>query len=326
MRKYLWIVLSAALAAFVYAQISAGQVLSNYAAALQAAKSLKVSLTVQKMDGAPVSYEMELAKPNLARIDTPSELIVADGENITRYSKGEKTYFVEPQSEGALKEILGQDAFGLWSAFFNPNAFDKVSAKSLGTVNRKGVKVNAIEATYGDGKKKVVYYVSTTDNLTRQGEVSYADGKSSDTLVINAKSVEVGNDVKNSRFVFNAPQGARQLTLEEMNAGKWLTDLEEAKKLAARTNRKIFVDFMATWCGPCKMLEAEVLNTDQFKAYSKKLVFLRIDVDAQQDVAKMYNITAMPTQMVLAADGSIVKSTVGYGGPGPFYQFLNSAL
>jgi len=53
---------------------------------------------------------------------------------------------------------------------------------------------------------------------------------------------------------------------------------------------------------------------------------VKIDVDLQPAVSKAYGITAMPTQMVLAADGSVVKSTIGYGGPGPFYAFLNSAL
>jgi outer membrane lipoprotein-sorting protein len=325
MRKYLWAGALVAGAAFVYAQVGAGQVLANYATALNTAKSLKVQYTVQKVNGAPDNYQLDMAKPNLVRIETPGELIVADGTNIVRYSKGEKTYYKEPQTEESLKGIIAQDQFGLWASFFDPAAFSKVSAKSLGTVNRRGMKLNAIEANYGDGKKKVVYYVSE-DKLARQAEISYSDGGSGDTLIVNAKSIELGANANADLFAFNAPAGSRELSMAELNAAKWYTDLEEAKSIAAKTNRKIFVDFMATWCGPCKMLDAEVLQTEGFKKYSSKLVFLRIDVDAQPGVSKAYNVTAMPTQMVLGADGSVIKSTVGYGGPAPFYAFLNGAL
>lgn len=326
MRKYLWIAAAAVVSAVVYAQIGAGQVLSNYATKLNSAASLKVSYTMQKMDGAPVAYELDLAKPNLARIDTPTELIVADGASIIRYSKGEKTYFKEAQTDAALRQVLNQDEFGLWSSFFDSGAFNKVSAKSLGTLNRKGMKVNAVEAMYNDGKKKVVYYLDADQNLARQAEISYADGKSSDVLILNTKSIELGGASNASHFAFKAPAGARELSMEELNAGKWYYDLEEAKKVASRTGKKIFVDFMATWCGPCKMLDAEVLQTEGFKKYGTKLVFVKIDVDLQPAVSKAYNVTAMPTQMVLAADGSVIKSTVGYGGPGPFYSFINSAI
>jgi thiol-disulfide isomerase/thioredoxin len=325
MRKYLWAPALLAAAAFVYAQVGGGQVLAGYASTLNAAKSVKAQYTIQKLDGAPATYNLELAKPNLARLESPSELIVADGKTIVRYSKSEKTYYKEPQSDEALKAILDQDAYALWGAFFDSGAFGKVSAKSLGTVNRKGMKVQAIEANYDGGKKKVVYYVSD-DKLARQAEISYADGASSDTLLVITKSVELDDEANANLFAFQAPAGARELSMAELTAAKWYTDLEEAKQIAAKTNRKIFVDFMATWCGPCKMLDAEVLQTEGFKKYSSKLVFVKIDVDLQKGVAQHYNVTAMPTQMVLNADGSVVKSTVGYGGPGPFYSFINSAL
>lgn len=326
MRRYLWVAGIAAASALVYAQLGAGQVLSNYASKLNAASSLKVSYTMQKMDGAPAAFELELAKPNLARIDTPSELIVADGTHIYRYSKGEKTYFKEPQSEAALRQILAQDEFGLWSSFFDAGSFNKTSAKSLGTLNRKGMKVNAVEAQFNDGRKKVVFYLDTTENLARQAEISYADGKSSDVMIVNTKSVELGGAANAGNYAFKAPAGSRELSMDELTAGKWYYDLEEAKKVAAKTGKKIFVDFMASWCGPCKVLDAEVLQTEGFKKYASKLVFVKIDVDLQPAVSKAYGITAMPTQMVLAADGSVIKSTVGYGGPGPFYSFINSAL
>ena len=75
------------------------------------------------------------------------------------------------------------------------------------------------------------------------------------------------------------------------------------------------------------MLDADVLQTERFKDLAtKKLVLLRIDVDAQKSIASMYGIEAMPTQMVLDKNGQVVAKTVGYGGPDAFYSFLMPAL
>ncbi|MBN9504367.1 MAG: hypothetical protein BGO01_12015 [Armatimonadetes bacterium 55-13] len=111
-----------------------------------------------------------------------------------------------------------------------------------------------------------------------------------------------------------------------MSSARWFTDLEEAKALAAKTGKKVFVDFMASWCGPCKMLDRDVFQKEDWKKMSKYLVFCKIDVDEQKSVASAYNITAMPTQMVLAADGSVLATKVGYANPSDFYAFVNGAL
>jgi thioredoxin 1 len=125
-------------------------------------------------------------------------------------------------------------------------------------------------------------------------------------------------------FAFVAPEDSKELSADEVSGQRWYYDLGEAEAVAARTGKKIFVDFFATWCGPCKMLAAAVLDTDDFRnKMSKYFVFCRIDVDAQEGVAQHYGIDAMPTQMVLDKTGGVLGKTVGYGGPDAFYQFIN---
>jgi len=71
----------------------------------------------------------------------------------------------------------------------------------------------------------------------------------------------------------------------------------------------IILDFHATWCRPCKML-APHLQTIQNK-YNGKLIVYRIDVDQEPELAKLFNVEAMPT-IVFMESKTTYKSELGY--------------
>ena len=324
MRKLFGILSVGAVAAFLYAQSGSGT-LTNFAKTLNGATSVSANYTFQQIGGGKTEFTVELAKPNKARIDKPGELIVADGKTITTYNKAEKAYFARPQTDADVAGLFSSDELGVWASFFNGNAFANTPSKALGTKNRKNMTLSVVEfAADKTGKKKITLYVSP-DNLARQAEILLDDPNGRVTYVLDTKSVTL-NGAPTDAFAFKAPEGSRKLTEDEMIGSKWFTDLDEAMKVAARTNRKIFVDFMAVWCGPCKLLERDVLNTDEFKKMSKYVVFLRIDVDQQPSVSQRYAVEAMPTQMILAADGAVLSKTVGYGSPAGFYSWFNGAI
>lgn len=324
MRRLVGIFSGVAVLAIAVAQGGTG-LLGEFGKALYGAQSIKATYTVQMIGDSPAEYQIELKKPNLARIETPSMLIVADGKNITSLDKGQNTYTRQPQTDKDLKSLFANDELNVWAGFFNSDAYKALQTKNIGTKTRKGVSYSAVEATYdAKGRKVVTYFLNPADRIARQAQIDLNDPNGKVTIVVQTKDLAL-NGVNGDAFAFNAPEGSREISLDELMAGKWYTDLEEAKAVAAKTGRRIFVDFYATWCGPCKKLEAEVFGLDRFKALSKKFVFLRIDVDLQKSVAQAYHIEAMPTQMVLKADGSVVSTKVGYANPQDFFAFIDNA-
>lgn len=68
------------------------------------------------------------------------------------------------------------------------------------------------------------------------------------------------------------------------------------------------LDFTATWCGPCQQLKP--LYKEAAKLYAGKAEFYSIDVDANEELANQYGIEAMPTIIIIDANG---KKTTNVG-------------
>ncbi|HWD40699.1 MAG TPA: FHA domain-containing protein [Fimbriimonas sp.] len=142
----------------------------------------------------------------------------------------------------------------------------------------------------------------------------------------HGQSIEFDNDSLSGN---GGPSTANDAhSQQEILAGKWSTNLGEAVQAAATTHRKIFVDFMASWCGPCKMLQNEVLDTPDFQnlAKQKQLILCRIDTDRYPELMVQHHFKAIPCQEVLDENGNVLSQKVGYGSPDGFYSWLDSVL
>jgi thioredoxin 1 len=61
----------------------------------------------------------------------------------------------------------------------------------------------------------------------------------------------------------------------------------------AKSSDLILVDFVASWCGPCKVL-SPILHRIAEDA-SQGISLVTVDVDQQPELAQAFQVTAMPT-------------------------------
>lgn len=90
---------------------------------------------------------------------------------------------------------------------------------------------------------------------------------------------------------------------------------KEALAKAKKEKKAIFVDFYTSWCGPCKVLDAEVFSKKEAGDYfNEKFVNLKIQCDDKGEgveLGKRYKIMAYPTLMFMDADGNAMHSAAG---------------
>ena len=67
------------------------------------------------------------------------------------------------------------------------------------------------------------------------------------------------------------------------------------------------LDFNATWCGPCQKLHPVF---DAMSAKYPNVEFVSVDVDANPETAKLFNVSSIPQVTLIAPDGR-TKTFVG---------------
>ncbi|KAM4067340.1 thioredoxin domain-containing protein [Hirsutella rhossiliensis] len=85
-----------------------------------------------------------------------------------------------------------------------------------------------------------------------------------------------------------------------------ITSAEQFEEII-RANPKVAVDFMATWCGPCRLISPVF---KQLSEQYKDIVFLSVDVDKVAPVAQKYSVRAMPT-FIMFKDGEKFDDIMG---------------
>ncbi len=98
----------------------------------------------------------------------------------------------------------------------------------------------------------------------------------------------------------------RAANLPEENANSAGMTAAEFEQLL-NTDKKVLIDFYATWCGPCKKMAPylEAMKTEM----ADSLVIVRIDADNNQALAKSLKVDALPTLLLYKKKETVWRNT-----------------
>ena len=115
----------------------------------------------------------------------------------------------------------------------------------------------------------------------------------------------------------------------------------QALAKAKNENKYIFVDCYATWCGPCKAMDAKTYPNDSVgQLINKSFISLKVQCDSTKNdpetirmhysdarqIVKNFHVNAYPTLLFLSPKGELLHIGTGYYGPKEFVALVSEAL
>ena len=85
----------------------------------------------------------------------------------------------------------------------------------------------------------------------------------------------------------------------------------------------VLLDFLAPWCGPCKMI-APVLD-DLAVEFEGKVKIVKINIDDNEQTPAQFGVRGIPTLMIFK-NGQNVATKVGALAKGQLTAFINASI
>ena len=103
--------------------------------------------------------------------------------------------------------------------------------------------------------------------------------------------------------------------------------IDDAIKSAALAKKPLVVEFSATWCGPCKIFEQNVLLATEVQAALEKVMFVHYDAEVSPglEAATRFRVDAFPTFIVIDGHGVETKRQRGMVDATAFIALLTDA-
>ncbi len=130
------------------------------------------------------------------------------------------------------------------------------------------------------------------------------------------------------KFILSA---AALLAVTSLSAQVKFNDVtpEELETLAKKEQKLIFIDLYATWCGPCKIMERDVLSREDVGEFmTKHYTCAKFDIDKPtgKELSKKYAIRTIPTYLVFDLEGHLLQSVSALMTPEEFIEKFSEMI
>lgn len=105
--------------------------------------------------------------------------------------------------------------------------------------------------------------------------------------------------------------------------------LDEAFAKAQKENKLVFLDCYTSWCGPCKeMSDKEFPKQEAGEYFTPRFICIKSDIEkgAGKEIAKRFNVTTVPTFLILKSNGEVLHTIVGASPMLTFIDKIRTAL
>ncbi len=99
-------------------------------------------------------------------------------------------------------------------------------------------------------------------------------------------------------------------------------DDDQFESEVLHSDKLVFVDFWAQWCGPCKSIAPAI---DELAEEMPEVKFVKVDIDKNHEYASKYGVMSIPN-MLLIRDGEIVNRQVGALPKNELKAFIENSL
>ncbi|KFM74385.1 Thioredoxin, mitochondrial, partial [Stegodyphus mimosarum] len=102
-----------------------------------------------------------------------------------------------------------------------------------------------------------------------------------------------------------------------------IQDETDFKERVLQSDVPVVVDFQASWCGPCKILEPRLETIIGSK--NDKLHLAKVDIDANAELAMQYDVEAVP-HVIAYKNGQKQSSFIGVQDQDQIESFVNKLI